>query len=120
MKLDYVLGLKIEDFLERRLQTQVGSWLKRLFSTFAMLSVLENILLSTQAAYSKFSFSFFDGFHKHHGNSNEEQINEYLLCFTQLTPFYSIGFQAGTCQVHPSRPSSDQAETHQSEETGMK
>ena len=23
MKLDYVLGLKIEDFLERRLQTQV-------------------------------------------------------------------------------------------------
>ena len=24
MKLDYVLGLKIEDFLERRLQTQVG------------------------------------------------------------------------------------------------
>ena len=25
MKLDYVLGLKIEDFLERRLQTQVGS-----------------------------------------------------------------------------------------------
>lgn len=25
MKLDYVLGLKLEDFLERRLQTQVGS-----------------------------------------------------------------------------------------------
>lgn len=25
MKLDYVLGLKIEDFLERRLQTQVIS-----------------------------------------------------------------------------------------------
>ena len=25
MKLDYVLGLKIEDFLERRLQTQVSS-----------------------------------------------------------------------------------------------
>ena len=25
MKLDYVLGLKIEDFLERRLQTQVCS-----------------------------------------------------------------------------------------------
>jgi len=24
MKLDYVLGLKIEDFLERRLQTQVN------------------------------------------------------------------------------------------------
>ena len=23
MKLDYVLGLKVEDFLERRLQTQV-------------------------------------------------------------------------------------------------
>ena len=28
MKLDYVLGLKIEDFLERRLQTQVGSDLR--------------------------------------------------------------------------------------------
>ena len=26
MKLDYVLGLKIEDFLERRLQTQVYSF----------------------------------------------------------------------------------------------
>jgi len=25
MKLDYVLGLKIEDFLERRLQTQVNN-----------------------------------------------------------------------------------------------
>merc|ERR1712183_905563 len=28
-------------------------------------------------------------------------------------------FQAGTGQVYPSRPSSDQAEAHQSEETGM-
>merc|ERR1712064_107406 len=26
MKLDYVLGLKVEDFLERRLQTQVFKW----------------------------------------------------------------------------------------------
>ena len=26
MKLDYVLSLKVEDFLERRLQTQVSNW----------------------------------------------------------------------------------------------
>merc|ERR1712213_168596 len=26
MKLDFVLGLKVEDFLERRLQTQSSSW----------------------------------------------------------------------------------------------
>ena len=31
MKLDFVLGLKIEDFLERRLQTQVGSFPKYLY-----------------------------------------------------------------------------------------
>ena len=31
MKLDYVLGLKIEDFLERRLQTQVIHHNIRLF-----------------------------------------------------------------------------------------
>ena len=79
MKLDYVLGLKVEDFLERRLQTQVSLWWPaycQSSSIFAMLSVLSNILLSTQAAYSKFSFSFFDGMYKHHGNSNEEHYNK--------------------------------------------
>ena len=29
MKLDYVLGLKVEDFMERRLQTQVCLWYKK-------------------------------------------------------------------------------------------
>ena len=65
MKLDYVLGLKVEDFLERRLQTQVWGVLVVLGKTFLFL-----------------------------------------------------GFQARAGQVHSSRPSSDQAEAHQGEETG--
>ena len=52
MKLDYVLGLKVEDFLERRLQTQVFthlslSWCQHL--RYAC-SVINNMLTSTQAA----------------------------------------------------------------------
>lgn len=37
MKLDYVLGLKIEDFLERRLETQVNPNFKTYPSVFALV-----------------------------------------------------------------------------------
>ena len=64
MKLDYVLGLKIEDFLERRLQTQVNSpenKIVKMFSIFAMLYA-PMCLLSTQAAKTILS-TFFLGFY---------------------------------------------------------
>ncbi len=40
MKLDYVLGLKIEDFLERRLETQVS--LASMNITFCSVGIAEN------------------------------------------------------------------------------
>ena len=61
MKLDYVLGLKVEDFLERRLQTQVRVSISILkYSIFAMLAASPSICCqSTQAANIVTSFSFF-------------------------------------------------------------
>ena len=59
MKLDYVLGLKVEDFLERRLQTQVRVSILK-YSIFAMLAASPSICCqSTQAANIVTSFSFF-------------------------------------------------------------
>ena len=111
MKLDYVLGLKVEDFLERRLQTQVCFPVIRLFSIFAMLSVSPDTLLSTQAAKRKFSLSFFGASIQHLRNSNEEH-SVFSLFHSIMFPL--IGVQARTRQVHPPRESSHQAETHSS------
>ena len=76
MKLDYVLGLKVEDFLERRLQTQVGVSIL-LYSIFAMLAASPSICCpSTQAANTVTSFSFF-AFSRDQRYSNEGQF-QYL------------------------------------------
>ena len=49
MKLDYVLGLKVEDFLERRLQTQVNPYFNY-FLASSLCSRHYMCLLSTHAA----------------------------------------------------------------------
>ena len=73
MKLDYVLGLKVEDFLERRLQTQVRVSISILkYSIFAMLAASPSICCqSTQAANIVTSFSFFAASPRDQRYSNE-------------------------------------------------
>ena len=71
MKLDYVLGLKVEDFLERRLQTQVRVSILK-YSIFAMLAASPSICCqSTQAANIVTSFSFFAASPRDQRYSNE-------------------------------------------------
>ena len=71
MKLDYVLGLKVEDFLERRLQTQVRFSILK-YSIFAMLAASPSICCqSTQAANIVTSFSFFAASPRDQRYSNE-------------------------------------------------
>ena len=53
MKLDYVLGLKIEDFLERRLQTQVSArnCLQRMLDTYNFALSLVSSFIMPQCFY---------------------------------------------------------------------
>ena len=86
MKLDYVLGLKIEDFLERRLQTQVYS-VNIIISIFAMLSEIIHKLLSTKAAYNVTSFSFFVSFYmsKDTPMKDNHSYSKVTYCHIDLT-----------------------------------
>lgn len=86
MKLDYVLGLKIEDFLERRLQTQV----RLLLCTLVLIPVAS--LRCSSSVWQRASIT--------HAFSSAKSIFGVLLCCCGRTRFTSTFLQSASpsCQ----------------------